>query len=400
MADRQKKQLIFLKQTFQLQGGLEKYCLLLANRCADEGFSTTLITSSDPPEGHIFTNWQWLKIWIPKIKLSFCRLLFFDFFVRREVKRMQKRVNNVVIGFDRHFLPLDIYRAGNGCHRAYLARRMKEASFFKKIALFFNPLHFVTLWTERKTFYCPRTTIICNSNMVLEEIRKYYPKVQLSQLVVIHNGIDWISKTDAFERALVDQQFFKRQFSVPSQALHIVFVGNEWYRKGADLLIEAIHILKPELDRNHIQFYVTIAGKERSPQTWVDLLEKYDLSDHIQLIPHSVSTTELFQSADIAVVPSRYDPFANVTVEALALGLWTVTTKENGGKEVIVPQINGAVAEALTPEALSVGILEGVFRLLRLEITKRSIRMTVKDLDFKKSLEKYLAIIREKGICS
>ena len=43
-----------------------------------------------------------------------------------------------------------------------------------------------------------------------------------------------------------------------------------------------------------------------------------------------------YQFADALVIPSFYDPFANVTVEALAMGLFVVSSKSNGGHEILI----------------------------------------------------------------
>jgi UDP-glucose:(heptosyl)LPS alpha-1,3-glucosyltransferase len=43
------------------------------------------------------------------------------------------------------------------------------------------------------------------------------------------------------------------------------------------------------------------------------------------------------------VLPTRYDPFANAILEALATGLPVITTDTNGGCEVIVPGVHGAI---------------------------------------------------------
>jgi UDP-glucose:(heptosyl)LPS alpha-1,3-glucosyltransferase len=50
-----------------------------------------------------------------------------------------------------------------------------------------------------------------------------------------------------------------------------------------------------------------------------------------------------YGAGDLYVLPTRYDPFANATLEALASGLPVITTDTNGGCEVIVPGLHGAV---------------------------------------------------------
>ena len=46
-----------------------------------------------------------------------------------------------------------------------------------------------------------------------------------------------------------------------------------------------------------------------------------------------------YQMADALVIPSFYDPFANVTVEALAMGLFVLSSKHNGGPEILTKKM-------------------------------------------------------------
>ena len=50
-----------------------------------------------------------------------------------------------------------------------------------------------------------------------------------------------------------------------------------------------------------------------------------------------------YGAADLAVLPTMYDPFSNVCLEAMACGLPVVTTAENGASELIHPGENGFV---------------------------------------------------------
>ena len=45
-----------------------------------------------------------------------------------------------------------------------------------------------------------------------------------------------------------------------------------------------------------------------------------------------------YQQSDCLAIPSFYDPFANVTLEALAMGLYAVSSKTNGGHEILTPE--------------------------------------------------------------
>lgn len=68
-------------------------------------------------------------------------------------------------------------------------------------------------------------------------------------------------------------------------------------------------------------------------------------SDKLIFIGHSKETEKYYGMADIFILPSRYEPFANVCLEAMACGLPVVTTITNGASELIEEGVNGFVLE-------------------------------------------------------
>jgi UDP-glucose:(heptosyl)LPS alpha-1,3-glucosyltransferase len=61
-----------------------------------------------------------------------------------------------------------------------------------------------------------------------------------------------------------------------------------------------------------------------------------------------------YAGADLFVLPTLYDPFANACLEAMACGLPVLTTAANGAAELIRDGINGCVlGDAPSAEALA-----------------------------------------------
>jgi UDP-glucose:(heptosyl)LPS alpha-1,3-glucosyltransferase len=89
------------------------------------------------------------------------------------------------------------------------------------------------------------------------------------------------------------------------------------------------------------------------------------------------------------VIPSYYDPFANVTVEALAMGLYVISSPKNGGSEVIANEAMGDVFSEFSKEKLKDACLQAM-KHPKTSDAARSIRSQVAYLDFPKQLEKVI----------
>ena len=88
-----------------------------------------------------------------------------------------------------------------------------------------------------------------------------------------------------------------------------------------------------------------------------------------------------YQIADCVVIPSYYDPFANVTVESLAMGIPVISSLYNGGAEILSDEI-GYKVESLEDPHLLKEALEASFEKPKTWSRSIKIRESVKGLDF------------------
>jgi UDP-glucose:(heptosyl)LPS alpha-1,3-glucosyltransferase len=90
---------------------------------------------------------------------------------------------------------------------------------------------------------------------------------------------------------------------------------------------------------------VAVAGRgEKAP--YVSLARKKGVNaDRMFFAGHVKDIEKWYGMADVFVLPSRYEPFANVCLEAMACGLPVITTKTNGASEIITPGEDGFILE-------------------------------------------------------
>jgi len=69
-------------------------------------------------------------------------------------------------------------------------------------------------------------------------------------------------------------------------------------------------------------------------------------------------TLPFYQAADALLLPTLYDPFPNVILEAMSCGLPVITSQTCGGAEFIQQGVNGFVFDALDVKSLAESIQE------------------------------------------
>lgn len=103
----------------------------------------------------------------------------------------------------------------------------------------------------------------------------------------------------------------------------LLFVGNELERKGFDVLLDALALLDDPT--------VKLLGAGRvAPQAYRSQIERLGLSDRLRWVGSSSDVALLHAASDAFVLPTRYEPWGLVIVEALGSGLPVVTTRLAG----------------------------------------------------------------------
>lgn len=368
----QPKRIAFLKSGIKNCGGLEKYTLRLARIFSSAGHDVSLLTTDCNPEAFEGENFKVVNLGT-RSKFSLWHLLRFD---ARCKKYIANNRFDSVFGMDRNFCLQTHYRAGNGVHAAYLDRRKKLASVCKKFSFDLNPLHKMILRMEKATFESPcLQTLFTNSSMVKEEILRYY-SVAPETIEVIHNGVEWHELALPFHEGLAVRENLIKQLGLSPKRFQFLFVGNDYRRKGLDLVLEALACLT---DRN---FELSVVGKDRNPELYVEKAKALGLQNHVRFFGPIKEIKTLYSASDALIIASMYDPFANVTVEALAMGVYVISSSANGGSEVLTDDTLGTVFDDLhNPEQLA-ACLQRAMKRPKTPLEALRIRNSVSHLDF------------------
>jgi UDP-glucose:(heptosyl)LPS alpha-1,3-glucosyltransferase len=214
----------------------------------------------------------------------------------------------------------DVFRAGGGSHADYLARCHGPAGArIRRL----SPRHATLLWIERQIFRDPSQTVLCNSILVRDQIASRY-HVPAARLEVIRNGVD-LARFHPDRRGNEGARL-RGQLAAGSHTVWL-FAGSGFPRKGLDVALGALAATR---DREAVLW---VAGRD-DPARWQALAARLGVRDRVHFLGPRGDMEALYAAADGLLLPTRYDAFANVCLEAAAAGIPVVTSGANGAREI------------------------------------------------------------------
>lgn len=239
----------------------------------------------------------------------------------------------------------DIYRAGDGVHRRWLLQRARILPAWRQHWLLRDRYHRYVMEAERAMYQAPELkAVICNAEMVKREIIEDFA-IPANKIHVIYNAID----SSRFVPATPEQRAkWRNEINIPQQAVAMVYVGSGFERKGLASAIRAI----ASTDR-----YLIVVGQDKAEKNYRALAQTLGCQDRVVFTGMQKNTLPFYQAADGLLLPTLYDPFPNVILEAMACGLPVITSPTCGGSEFITTGQNGYVCDALDIKALAEAVM-------------------------------------------
>ncbi|MCX5576722.1 glycosyltransferase family 4 protein [Kaistia terrae] len=193
-------------------------------------------------------------------------------------------------------------------------------------------------WVER-IVYGRYSRIFCISDGVRESLAGWLAQPALEQrLRLARNG----------GRILTFQSDRRREID----RLRIVSVGSLTHKKGFDLALNAIATIKDSVSS------YCIVGEGPLRAALQDHAKQLGLSDIVRFVGWQEDPTTFYHEADIALIPSRWEGFGVVAVEALSTGLPIVASDTPGLREVVEAGPANILVDTTNAEGMATAILE------------------------------------------
>lgn len=191
-----------------------------------------------------------------------------------------------------------------------------------------NPLHLWVALRDRLMITGLRyRRYVAVSNRVSSELQQHH-KVPEERIAVISNGID----TERFRPDPGHRAEIRARFGLPEDSRVLLFVGHEFDRKGLAPLVTALG----RLDARH---RLLVVGSD-NPAPYRRLAGPA-LSERIVFAGSQREIERFYAAADAFVLPTSYETFSLVCIEAMACAVPVLATPVGGIEDYLEDGVNG-----------------------------------------------------------
>jgi UDP-glucose:(heptosyl)LPS alpha-1,3-glucosyltransferase len=196
-----------------------------------------------------------------------------------------------------------------------------------------SPKAWLERWIDTAAFNYAKI-VICNSQMVAREVGERH-QLDASRVRVVRNGVDCCRfKPDQGLR-----ESRRTELGLADSGRVAMFVGNGFRRKGVLTAARAFAEVAEPGDR------FVVLGKEARHRKYCVKMRRM-LGDSFNYVGPVEDTAQWLPAADALLLPTLYDPAANITLEAMACGVPPIVSASDGNHEVVPsPQLVVVSAE-------------------------------------------------------
>lgn len=313
------------------RGGAEHYTIELAAALARRGHQVHLIASRF---GNPVAGVQAIPITVDATTRTGRYLKFLD--------GLDAHLSTARYDIVHAMLPVrscDIYHPHAGMAAAgiqtHLSRRTLPGRTAARLANRLNRKRQAYARVERQLLEDSQPPIVlCLSDYVKGSILRHYPPIG-DRLVKLFNAVD-LNKFDP-SRISDTRQAMRDRWRIPADRVVALMIAQHFDRKGLPQVVDAAAQLKGALT-------VLVVGKD-DPSASAQRARRLGIEDQIIFAGTTEAPADFYTAADFFVLPTRHDSCSLVVLEALAMGLPTISTIFNGACEIMTSGRHGFVLD-------------------------------------------------------
>lgn len=189
-------------------------------------------------------------------------------------------------------------------------------------------------WLERRNYGNSHVSLAAVSSRTGSLLNRYFRR---DDIRVIPNGVD--ASYFSPSRRLALRAGARSRFKFQDADFVLLLIGNDWRNKGLATVLTAMAAIRG------IPLRLVIAGQDAAASLFFETAKSLGLGEQCRWEMTPMDAIGLYAAADAYVSPSREDAFALPPLEAMACGLPSITSVNNGGSQIITDGVDGFVLE-------------------------------------------------------
>lgn len=268
----------------------------------------------------------------------------------RAVKQIREIVEKGQYDLVHCHTPLASVAARQACKRLRKSRGLKV--FYTAHGFHFYdgaPLKNWLIFYPIEKHYSRYTDVLITINK--EDYRRAKNHFKAKKVVYIPGvGVD----TEKFSICNVDKSAKRAELGMKDSDFLLLSVGELSERKNQKVVIEALHKMKTEGSIDNIVYLAV--GKGDQEEEFSQLIQEYELQDHIKLLGFRTDIDELCEIVDCFVHPSIREGLGIAPLEAMAAGLPLISAAVNGIKDYTEDGVSGCCVDPTDTNAMIAAI--------------------------------------------
>ncbi len=312
-----------VKRRFSLRhGGSERYCVNLSRQLQQVGHDVTIIGET------IDEELQNEVLFVPVRPNRLTSWTSNRSFAEQCGKAAKQGKYDITYGIGRSF-GLDAVRVTERLQSHWVCVHYRHP--VKQMLQRLNPRHRTLIDLERTIYQSKNVRRIVTQSQLDRKLVCEYYNIPQEKIQIIYNGVD----TTLFNPGLkLERNKLRDELNICQDVPLIIFASMDFEGKGLRSILNAIKKTK------HSETHLLVLGT--GPEIkFKGIAKELGIGRRIVFAGRRNDIQRCYGAGDLFLLPTAYEPFPNVNLEAMACGLPVVTTLTAGGADIIQEKKNG-----------------------------------------------------------
>jgi len=196
----------------------------------------------------------------------------------------------------------------------------------------------LTAWVEKKGILGSKNNMVLPvSGLVREELLKVYP-ISEERVRIIYPGVS--PEFVAGEHCQDHRAEIRRRHGIQEKDIVVLFVGMNFEVKRLDHVLRGFSIAREKCPIRGLKLLIVGKGKEEKYRA---MCSELGIQEYVIFAGVVSDVEKYYFASDIFIMPSQFDTFGLVVLEAMAAGLPVIITNRVGARDLVQDGLNGFV---------------------------------------------------------